>query len=143
MVSVIPDSLMTENNDGTPSKLFKFANRARTKVRQAFSSIKTAPSKLKHAFSSMMRSGSSTNLRPTSVSDSLLDRTVSPLNTAFIEDGPETVVVETKRKEFAPSQQGFIKIAEPESKYVNIIETIMTVSAIICFVLITIVVFLV
>lgn len=65
-----------------------------------------------------------------SVSGSFLDCTASP--DRVLQEGPEAVVVETPRKGLTPRQQVFLELVQTESNYVNILQTIMTVSGFVC-----------
>lgn len=62
-----------------------------------------------------------------SVSGSFLDCTASPEK--GIVDGAEPTVVDTPRKGLTARHQVFLELVQTESNYVNILHTIMTVSA--------------
>lgn len=75
------------------------------------------------------------------MSGSFLDCTASP-DKAFL-DGPEAVVVEAPRKGLTPRQQVFLELVQTESNYVNILQTIMTVSGFVCLLVVAFVFFVV
>lgn len=108
-----------ESHQGTPNST---SRRKRKRLQDTLVSLAQQPSPGLHK-----RRSSVSDAGLLSVSGSFLDCTTSPDKVLGV-DGVEAVVVDTPRKGLTTRQQVFLELVQTESNYVDILETIITVS---------------